>query len=198
MEAGAEIAMVSPAGEEPMRLKIRQARPGDRKAIHAMLREFIAYFAEIDAATVADDPYSDRELAKAAGLGFVRDPLCAALIAEADGRPVGYLAYHFGVWEIYPALFVAGLFVRKSARGNGVGRALMDAAQDLAAARKATHIAWMVWRKNAPAIGFYEHLGAEIYDTNMQMVWKLPKPVRKNRTRTRARKARPAKGGRKP
>lgn len=159
-----------------MRFRIRDGRAGDRGAILAMLHEFMDYFAEIDPAAVADDPYSDRELAKAAGLGFARDPHCAALIAEANGRPVGYLAYHFGVWEIYPALFVAGLFVRKSARRHGVGGALMDAAQRLAAARGATHIAWMVWRKNAAAIGFYERLGAEAYDANMQMFMRVAKP----------------------
>jgi GNAT superfamily N-acetyltransferase len=173
-----------------MRFKIRDARPDDRKAVLAMLREFIDYFAEIDRAAVEDDPYSDRELAKAAGLGFARDPLCATLIAEAAGRPVGYLAYHFGVWEIYPALFVAGLFVRTKARKQGVGRALMAEAQRLAAARGATHIAWMVWRKNAPAIGFYEGLGAEPYDGNMQMVWKLSARRRKASRRSAASKRR--------
>jgi GNAT superfamily N-acetyltransferase len=181
-----------------MRIKIRQSRPADRKAIHAMLREFMEYFAEIDAAAAAEDPYPDRALGKAAGLGFVRDPLGAALIAEAAGRPVGYLAYHFGIWEIHPALFVAGLFVRKSARGHGVGRALMVEAERLAAARGATHITWMVWRKNAPAIGFYEHLGAETYDVNMQMVLEIAKPVRRQSTRKRAKHAGLTKGRRKP
>ena len=177
-----------------MRFAIREGRPNDRKAIFAMLREFMDYFAAIDPEEAGTDTgYSDRELAKAAGLGFARDPLCAALIAEANGRPVGYLAYHFGLWEIYPALFIAGLFVTARARKRGVGRALMAEAQRLAAARGATRIAWMVWRKNAPAIGFYEQLGAEPYDANLQMVWQVAKPRRE-----RPRKATPAKRKRKP
>lgn len=174
-----------------MRLRIRAGRAGDRKAIHAMLREFMEYFAEIDAAAVADDPYSDRELAKAAGLGFVRDPLGAALIAEIDGKPVGYLAYHYGIWEVYPALYVDGLFVRKSVRAHGVGRALMAAAERLAAVRDATHITWMVWRKNTPAIDFYKHLGAEIYDVNMQMVLEIAKAGRRHPSGKQASTSRP-------
>jgi GNAT superfamily N-acetyltransferase len=173
-----------------MQFKLRDGRPGDRREILAMMREFMDYFAEIDRVAATSDPYPDRDLAKAAGLGFARDPLCAALIAEAKGRPVGYLAYHYGVWEIYPALFVAGLFVRKSARGHGIGRALMAEAHRLAAARGATHIAWMVWRKNAPAIGFYEGLGAETYDANKQMVLKVAKPRRQRRKRAAPKRRR--------
>lgn len=173
-----------------MQFKIREARAGDRKTILAMLHEFMDYLAGIDAAAAAEDPYPDRDLAKTAGLGFVRDPLVATLIAEIEGRPVGYLAYHYGVWEIYPALFVAGLFVRRSARGHGIGHALMAEAQRLAAARGATHIAWMVWRKNAPAIGFYEGLGAGIHDDNMQMAWKVAKRPRRPAKRAAAKRRR--------
>lgn len=171
-----------------MRFTIRDGRPGDRKAILALMREFEDYLAAIDPVAAAADPFPKLDIEKAAGLAFARDPICAALIAEADGRPVGYLAYHFGVWEIYPALFVAGLFVAATARQHGVGRALMAEAQRLAASRGATHMTWMVWRKNAPAIGFYEHLGAEPYDANFQMFWKVAKLRRK-----RPRKATPAK-----
>jgi len=171
-----------------MPLKIREGRASDRKAILAMLHEFMEYFAEIDPAAVANDPYSERELAKAAGLGFVPDPLGAARIAEIDGRPVGYLAYHYGIWEIYPALYVDGLFVRKAVRAQGVGRALMAEAERLAARRRATHITWMVWRKNARAIAFYEHLGAKAYDVNMQMVMEIAKPRRHTAKKPRAKK----------
>lgn len=176
-----------------MRLTIREGRPGDRKAVLGLMREFEEYLTAIDPVEAAADPFPEGDLAKAAGLAFARNPMCAALIAEAEGRPVGYLAYHFGIWEIYPALIVAGLFVTARARKHGVGRALMTEAQRLAAARGATHIAWMVWRKNAPAIGFYDRLGAEPYDGNMQMVWKVTKPRRE-----RPRRATPAKRKRKP
>lgn len=162
-----------------MRFTIRPVRPSDKRAIHAMLREFEADFAEIDPVEAGQDPFPPEDIEKAAGLAFARNPVCAALIAVADGRPVGYLAYHFGVWEIYPALFVAGLFVSAKTRQRGIGRALMAEAQRLASARGAAYIAWMVWRKNAPAIGFYEHLGAEPYDVNVQMFWKVAKSRRR-------------------
>jgi GNAT superfamily N-acetyltransferase len=192
METGAETAMVR-RRRGTMGFTIREGRSGDRKAVLALMREFEDYLTAIDPVEAAADPFPKRDIEKAAGLAFARDPVCAALIAEAEGRPVGYLAYHFGVWEIYPALFVAGLFVAATARQHGVGRALMAEAQRLAAARGATHMTWMVWRKNAPAIGFYDHLGAESYDGNFQMVWKVAKPPRQ-----RSKKPPSAKRERKP
>jgi len=157
-----------------MRYLIRPGRPADQNAILAMLREFMGYFAAIDAGdSVPGTERGDADLARTAGLAFAPDPVCAVLIAERAGRPVAYLAYHFGVWETFPALYVAGLFVTASARGLGIGRALMAEAQRLAAARGAERIAWMVWRKNAPAIAFYEHLGATRHEEDMQMVWKV-------------------------
>jgi GNAT superfamily N-acetyltransferase len=106
-------------------------------------------------------------------LSFESDPVVATLIAEQEGRPIGYLAWHMGIFEIYKALFVAGLFISKAARGGGVGRALMEEARRLAADRGASYVVWMVWRQNSVALEFYRHLGAEPYDENLQMIWRL-------------------------
>ena len=100
-----------------MSYTIRPGRPSDQGAILAMLDEFMGYFAEIDPSDrVAGTERGDADLARTAGLAFAPDPVCSVLIAERAGRPVAYLAYHFGVWETYAALYVAGLFVTASAR----------------------------------------------------------------------------------
>jgi GNAT superfamily N-acetyltransferase len=78
-----------------------------------------------------------------------------------------------GIFEIYKALFVAGLFVTKAARRGGVGLALMEEARRIATERGAEYVAWMVWRQNPAALAFYERLGAEKYDDNMQMIWRI-------------------------
>jgi len=148
---------------------IRQGKPEDRGAVFAMLREFMDYFAAIEPGEIA----TEAELAETAGLAFRPDPVCSLLIAEREGRPVGYLAYHFGVWNVYAALYVAGLFVTADARKLGIGKALMTEARRLAAARGATHVTWTVWRKNDPAFAFYRRLGAEPYDDDLPMFLKI-------------------------
>jgi ribosomal protein S18 acetylase RimI-like enzyme len=46
-------------------------------------------------------------------------------------------------------------------RGTGIGRRLMENAQELAASHGAVEIWLDVWEFNSPAIGFYESLGYE-------------------------------------
>jgi GNAT superfamily N-acetyltransferase len=157
-----------------MTFTIRPGRPSDRRTILAMLHEFLEYFAGIDAA--GGGSFSEKALVRTAGLAFERNPAYSVLIAESKGRPVAFLAYHFGVWEIYSALYVAGLFVSKRARGAGIGRAMMREAQRLAAERGAERITWTVWRRNKAAIAFYERLGAAQNDEDVAMVWKVEKP----------------------
>jgi GNAT superfamily N-acetyltransferase len=157
-----------------MSLLIRPARPGDRAALMAMLQEFSSYLQAINPEPSPQDEWAGpAEKERCVALSFEADPVVATAIAEQGGRAVGYLAWHMGVFEIYKALFVAGLFVTKAARGGGVGRALMEEARRIATARGAEHVAWMVWRQNPAALAFYERLGAEIYDENMQMIWKI-------------------------
>lgn len=152
-----------------MTLEIQPAQPSDRDELATMLVEVIDHFAAMAGGDWPGKP-SRAALERCADLSFADPPWCTTLIARQAGRAVGYLAYTFGVHEVFPSLHVAGLYVRAEARGRGVGKALMDEARRLAMARGATHMDWMVWRPNAPAQAFYRALGAEIYDEDVMMV----------------------------
>jgi GNAT superfamily N-acetyltransferase len=157
-----------------MSFTIRPIRPDDGPAMMAMLQEFSDYLKELDPEPSPEDDWAGpAEMERCVALSFEADPVVATLIAEQDGRPIGYLAWHMGVFEIYKALFVAGLFVSKAARGGGVGRALMEEARRIATGRGAPYIVWMVWRQNPAASAFYRHLGAEPFDESMQMIWRV-------------------------
>jgi GNAT superfamily N-acetyltransferase len=157
-----------------MSFTIRPAKPDDAAALMALLQEFSDYLQAIDPEPSPQDDWAGpAEMERCVALSFEANPVVATLIAEQEGRPIGYLAWHMGIFEIYKALFVAGLFVSKGARRGGAGRALMEEARRLAAERGASYVAWMVWRKNPGALAFYRRLGAEIYDENVQMVWRL-------------------------
>jgi GNAT superfamily N-acetyltransferase len=157
-----------------MSLIIRPARPTDRAALLGMLQEFSDYLQAIDPEPSPGDEWAGlAEKERCVALSFEAEPVVSTLIAEREGRAVGYLAWHMGVFEIYKALYVAGLFVSEAARGQGVGHALMKEAGNLATARSASHVTWVVWRKNPAAIRFYQQLGAEFYDHNVQMIWSV-------------------------
>jgi GNAT superfamily N-acetyltransferase len=151
-----------------MSLIIRPASAADRPELARMLGEVVDFFEGISEEAWPEKPTAE-QLWVTSGLAFVPNPVCHALLPEVDGEIAGYLAYHFGVWEIYAALYVAGLYVRPAYQRQGVGRALMAEAAKLAKGRGATHVTWEVWRLNPRAIAFYESLGAKGFDDNLRM-----------------------------
>jgi GNAT superfamily N-acetyltransferase len=148
-----------------MATAIRPAQAADRAAVTRLLGEFVDYLNAIEASGEPVDLDALMEL------GFGPDPVCRILIAEQDGRPVGYVAFHPGIWEIYRAVYVISLFVHREARGTGAGRALMEAVKSVARDQNARRIVWEVWRKNPLAIEFYRGIGAEVFDDNFRMSW---------------------------
>lgn len=89
-----------------------------------------------------------------------RDP-DGFVVAELDGRAVGYV----GVHQLVPlgshahVLTIDGLAVHPSAQGRGVGRALVEAAVDLARERGARRLTLRVLAHNRPARRLYERCG---------------------------------------
>lgn len=103
--------------------------------------------------------------------GFGHEPAFNGLVAEVAGEVIGYLLYHAG-YDTDTAcrlLVVADLFVTESARGSGVGAALMQQARSIAAARGAKQVVWTVYRLNALARRFYEGIGGQYIEDLDQM-----------------------------
>ena len=152
-----------------MTITTRAARAEDRQAVGEMLSAFMDY---LDAIESFGSGAGEREaglIDHLLDLSFGADPVCATLIVEQDGVPVGYAGYHPGVWEIHRSIYIISLFVRPDARGGGAGRALMGAMKDVARQHGATHLTWEVWRKNPLAIDFYRAIGGLDADDNLRM-----------------------------
>ena len=84
------------------------------------------------------------------------------LIAEEHGSPVGFLLLLLDIPDevtLAPQAFVAYMAVEPAARGRGVGRALLDAAETHARAEGLPHISLMVTDENAPARALYGGAG---------------------------------------
>ena len=153
--------------------RVRPAAGEDLPAIAAMAAEFHAYLAALD----GSDPEFDVTRAAAALdlAAFGPRPLCAALIAEVDGAPVGYAVYNIGFWAntLETRLLLTDLCVREARRGQGVARQLIQGLAEVGRREGCAKIIWTVWSRNAQAMRFYAGLGAVLLDDEHLMKWAL-------------------------
>jgi GNAT superfamily N-acetyltransferase len=153
----------------PVDFLIRPAVRSDLPALAQLWFEFETWLNAI-----ADpEPVDPAKFERFEALAFGPDALCTVLLAELEGKPVGYLVYYHGVWmdDMAPCVHVADLFVRPVAHRQGIGRALMERVRTIARDHGAAHAFWTVWRKNRAARDFYRRIGAEPFDDEVLMIW---------------------------
>jgi GNAT superfamily N-acetyltransferase len=146
---------------------VRACTSGDAAAVAALSAEFAAYLRALG------DPAPGAVTAEAyLRDGFGERPAFEGLLAEADGRAVGYLLHHPGYDTDRGGrvLHVADLYVSSDARRLGVGNALMHAAAEVCRGFGGRAVVWAVYGPNAAARGFYESLGAG-YSDDLLMSW---------------------------
>lgn len=108
---------------------------------------------------------------------FGETPAAYALVAEAAGEllddgaaagaeVVGFALYflNFSTWEGVHGIYLEDLYVRPSARGTGLGKALLTELCAIAAERGYARVEWSVLDWNEPSIEFYRALGAVSMD----------------------------------
>lgn len=144
---------------------IRSAIAADLPEIGSLIHELAAY--EKAPEEVRFDP---------AELGehlFGATPAASVLMAErsADlgGEVAGFALFFptFSTWLGRPGLWLEDLFVRPQFRGEGHGRALLEAVRS----RTTGRVEWSVLDWNEPAIGFYRSLGARPVDGWTRYRW---------------------------
>ena len=138
---------------------IRDATPDDVPALHALICE-LADFEKLRHAVTATEDDLRRAL-------FGERPSAEAILAEVDGAGSAKLAAGFALYfQNYstfvgkPGLYLEDLYVRPSARGSGVGRALFVEVARRAAQRGCGRMEWAALEWTERAIRFYEGLGA--------------------------------------
>jgi GNAT superfamily N-acetyltransferase len=93
---------------------------------------------------------------------FGESPALFAHVAELNGEVVGCALWfrNFSTWDGVHGVYLEDLYVRPSARGSGLGKALLVALAEECVRQGYTRLQWWVLNWNEPAIGFYKSLGA--------------------------------------
>ena len=139
-------------------VRVRAAGPEDLATIHGFILDLAAYERlshEVEA-TLAD---LERDL-------FGPAPRVFCDIAEINGAPVGFALwfYNYSTFRGRHGIWLEDLFVRPERRGAGAGLALLKALARRCADQDLARLEWSVLDWNAPAIGFYDSLGALTMD----------------------------------
>ena len=133
---------------------IRPATAQDAPEILAFIRELAEYerLAHKVRTTLPD----------VKALLFSPSPRAFCDIAETTDGAMGFALWFYSVstFEGRHGIYLEDLYVRPAARGAGVGKALLATLARRCAAENLARLEWAVLDWNAPAIAFYDSLGA--------------------------------------
>ncbi len=147
---------MSPSATTPAgTVEIRAARTTDVDFIFAMIVGLAEY--EKSPESVLGTP----ELLR--GALFAERPHAEAVIAELDGKRVGFALFHgtFSTWHCRPGIWLEDFFVLPEHRRHGIGERLFRHVAQIAVDRGCSRFNWTVLDWNTPALSFYAKMGAE-------------------------------------
>lgn len=135
---------------------LRPARPSDCGEIDRLIHELAVY------EKLAHQKVGTPEELHAALFG--ERPACEALVAEREGRAVGFALYFttFSTFLCRPGIYLEDVFVEPAHRGVGIGKAFLRHLAALAVERGCGRFEWRVLDWNEPSIRFYESLGGKV------------------------------------
>ena len=146
-----------------MTARVWRASAADAPAVAALMAEFREWQGRDEPADhdllvgvtrLIEDPGTEYLL----GAGGARDSTHATA-SGLEPEAVCQLRYRYGLWHSAEDCWLEDLFVRESARGLGLGRALVEAAAGSARARGCRRIDLDAASDNHAALALYERLG---------------------------------------
>jgi ribosomal protein S18 acetylase RimI-like enzyme len=146
---------------------LRRGGPGDIDALEPLWHALRDHQAALPELPPKRSPEASWERRSNQYREWLAGPDHSLVIAERDGRPIGYAVVSVGAsgastWDLGAVeAEVETLSVLASERGSGVGRALTDEAQRIAEEAGAGAVTVAVAHTNADAIRFYEREGFE-------------------------------------
>lgn len=134
-------------------ITIRPLRPEDRIEWARLWTGYLEYYK-----TSVPEAVYDSTFARLLG----DDPQdFSCLIAEVGGRPVGlvHFLFHRHNWKIENVCYLQDLYTDPSVRGQGAGRALIEAVYAAADANGTPAVYWLTQDFNAEGRRLYDRIG---------------------------------------
>ena len=140
-------------------IEIRFAERGDAAAVAALANKL----------NVLHDKPESFSAERILEDGFEREPGFSVLLAEVEGRAVGYALYHPIYNSDLPGwgLWLVDLFVEAELRSHGIGRRLLARVAAEAVATGAVSVWWGVLSSNRKARDFYAAIGVRDEDARI-------------------------------
>jgi len=140
-----------------MKYTIRPARAEDMADVLRLIQELAVFEKEPDAVEVT--------LAQLREDGFGSSPRFGCLVGCENDIIAGMALFYprYSTWKGL-VIHLEDLIVTETARGTGLGSALLTEVIRYAAGQGARRVSWEVLDWNTPAIEFYEGRGARIMD----------------------------------
>ncbi len=142
---------------EEINLNIRKASVEDVPLILKFIKELSVYEKMSKEVVTTEDTLRETL--------FGDKSYAQVLIAEIEGKPVGYALYffNFSTFVGRPGLYIEDVYVSEEYRGHGIGSNLFKYCAHIAKVNKCVRMEWLVLNWN-PAREFYDHMGAKPMD----------------------------------
>lgn len=140
----------------PVKVMLRPVTPDDATVLFRLIQALAEYERLSDAVT--GSPESLREHL------FGSRRYAEAILAEVEAQAVGFALffYNYSTFLTKPGIYLEDLFVLPEYRRSGIGKALLRYLAQRAIAEDCGRLEWSVLDWNAPAIAFYEKMGATV------------------------------------
>jgi len=137
-----------------MGIEIRDAVAADETAWRGLWADYLAFY-RVELAPGVTDATWARALDPASRLGL--------RLAVAGGRVLGFAAHHWHLttWALAPDGYLEDLYVAPEARGQGLGRALIEDLIAQGRARGWARLYWMTEQTNAGARALYDRIARD-------------------------------------
>ena len=132
-----------------MSIHIRRAKKEDCPRLLELVKELALYEKAPDEVTVTLSHFEES--------GFGSQPVWWAFVAEENNTILGFALYYirYSTWK-GQRMYLEDIIVTEAARGQGIGKMLMDELIIEAREKKLNGIVWQVLEWNEPAIRFYK------------------------------------------
>ena len=133
----------------PQRLTVRPVAPTDLAQWEALWEGYNAFYERTVPPEVTGMTWSRF---------FDASEPVHALVAEKDGRLLGLVHYlfHRSTSLIDPTCYLQDLFTTEAARGQGVGRALIESVYERARSAGSLRVYWQTHETNVTAMALYD------------------------------------------